>query len=282
MDNVTIESLTDLGFSSTEAKVYCTMVSEEKMNGYQIAKVLGISRSSVYGALENLLEKGAIVSIPGATSEYAVVEPSELIDKIVAKYKKSADSAKNMLETLAVKKRSTTYFANIKGRNNLLDAVRAMINSAGREILLNTSMDLKPFARELAEAKKRGVRVIIFSWLNLNLYGIDAEFYCNDISATHSCEQRFSMVVDNLSCIIGSNDGSEFIPYTDIFSDVEKIKMSQEDEDFLGMKSENRLMVNIIQEYIHFDIYLNKLRIKYGGEIITPDIHIKSLMETGN
>lgn len=282
MDNVTTDCLTGLGFSSTEARVYCAMVSEEKMNGYQIAKALGTSRSSVYAALENLVEKGAIVSIPGATSEYAVVDPSELLDKIISKYKKNAEAARNMLETLSMKKRSSSYFANIRGRNNLLDAIKAMINSANREILLSTSMTLKPLVKEIKEAKSRGVRVIIFSWLNLDLYDMDVEFYCNDINSTYCSEQRFSMVVDNLSCIIGSNDGTEFIPYSEFFNEGDKIKMPSEDGDFLGMKSENRLMVNIIQEHIHFDIYLNKLRIKHGGEIITPDISIHSLMETGN
>ena len=51
MDVGTVDCLVRLGFSQTEAKVYCAMVSEEKMNGYQIAKLLGTSRSSVYAAL---------------------------------------------------------------------------------------------------------------------------------------------------------------------------------------------------------------------------------------
>ncbi|UKI54025.1 MAG: helix-turn-helix domain-containing protein [Treponema sp.] len=57
MDVGTVDCLVRLGFSQTEAKVYCAMVSEEKMNGYQIAKLLGTSRSSVYAALENLLDR---------------------------------------------------------------------------------------------------------------------------------------------------------------------------------------------------------------------------------
>ena len=57
MDSVSIDALMVLGFTQTEAKVYCAMVSEESANGYQIAKTLNLSRSSVYAALENLLEK---------------------------------------------------------------------------------------------------------------------------------------------------------------------------------------------------------------------------------
>ena len=40
-------------------------------------------------------------------------------------------------------------------------------------------------------------------------------------------------------------------------------------------------MVNIVLEHIHHDIYLQKLKAKYNKEIITPDIQIGSIMETG-
>lgn len=284
MDVGTVDCLVRLGFSQTEAKVYCAMVSEEKMNGYQIAKLLGTSRSSVYAALENLLDKGAIVSIPGQTSEYAVVDLGQLIDKITSKYKKSAETAKNLLEQLSSRRRASNYFCNIQGWQNLLDEIKSMVDSAEKEILMNSSIDLKPLVENLDKAKRRGVRIIVFSWLNLELYNLDIELYCNDVSLLKSPQKRFIMVADNNSCILCSNDRNEFIPYKEIVKNDGSLcsMLSAEDKDFLGVRTDNRLLVNLMAEHIHFDIYLNKLRIKYGGEIITPDIHINSIMENGN
>lgn len=284
MDVGTVDCLVRLGFSQAEAKVYCAMVSEEKMNGYQIAKLLGTSRSSVYAALENLLDKGAIVSIPGQTSEYAVVDPGQLIDKITSKYKKSAETAKNLLEQLSLRRRASNYFCNIQGWQNLLDEIKSMVDSAEKEILMNSSIDLKPLVENLDKAKRRGVRIIVFSWLNLELYNLDIELYCNDLSLLKSPQKRFIMVADNNSCILCSNDRNEFIPYKEIVKNDGSLcsMLSSEDKDFLGVRTDNRLLVNLMAEHIHFDIYLNKLRIKYGGEIITPDIHINSIMENGN
>lgn len=284
MDVGTVDCLVRLGFSQTEAKVYCAMVSEEKMNGYQIAKLLGTSRSSVYAALENLLDKEAIVSIPGQTSEYAVVDPGQLIDKITSKYKKSAETAKNLLEQLSLRRRASNYFCNIQGWQNLLDEIKSMVDSAEKEILMNSSIDLKPLVENLDKAKRRGVRIIVFSWLNLELYNLDIELYCNDLSLLKSPQKRFIMVADNNSCILCSNDRNEFIPYKEIVKNDGSLcsMLSSEDKDFLGVRTDNRLLVNLMAEHIHFDIYLNKLRIKYGGEIITPDIHINSIMENGN
>lgn len=281
METASVECLVQLGFSLTEARVFCTMVSEDKMNGYQIAKILGISRSSVYAALENLLDKGAIVSIPGQTSEYAVVEPSQLIDKLTSKFKKNAITARDMLESLSLKRRASNYFCNVHGFQNLADEIRCMINSAKKEVLIDCEMELGPFAESLKDAKARGVRIIVFSWINLDLHGIDLEFYTNALGSVISDGKRFIMVVDNASCIMCSNDRNEFIPISAFTSD-NPPSLPTEDKDFLGIKSDNRLMVSVLQEHIHFDIYLNKLRKKTGGEIITPDIRCNTLMETGN
>ena len=163
MDSVSIDALMVLGFTQTEAKVYCAMVSEESANGYQIAKTLNLSRSSVYAALENLLEKGAIHSIPGKTNEYTVVEPELLLEKIMSNYKKNAEIAKESLNSLAVHGNSRNFFLNIQGLNNIIDNIHIMIQKAEKEILISTSMDLKPIADDLKEALKRGVRVIVFS-----------------------------------------------------------------------------------------------------------------------
>ena len=283
MDSVSIDALMVLGFTQTEAKVYCAMVSEESANGYQIAKTLNLSRSSVYAALENLLEKGAIHSIPGKTNEYTVVEPELLLEKIMSNYKKNAEIAKESLNSLAVHGNSRNFFLNIQGLNNIIDNIHIMIQKAEKEILISTSMDLKPIADDLKEALKRGVRVIVFSMLELNLYGVDAEFYGGRKGIEKSSEQRFSIVADNSACLICSNDKQEFISFKQFINENGGNLLSTEDKDFLGMKSTNRLMVNIIQEHFHFDVYLHKLLIKNNGEqIITDDIQLGTLMERGN
>lgn len=47
------------------------------------------------------------------------------------------------------------------------------------------------------------------------------------------------------------------------------------------MTSDNRLIVNLVSEHIHFDIYLQKLRKKFNRDIISKDICIGTLMEKG-
>ncbi len=55
-----ITHLEMLRFSKIEAQVYVTLVKHSKLNGSQIAKILNLSRSSVYSALHNLYNRGIV------------------------------------------------------------------------------------------------------------------------------------------------------------------------------------------------------------------------------
>jgi hypothetical protein len=79
-----------------------------------------------------------------------------------------------------------------------------------------------------------------------------------------------------MHCIIGSNDRAAFFPYgkkVDLLPDGE--------DDFLGMTSDNRLMINLVTEHIHFDIYLQRLKKVHGKDLIDSSIQIGTLMEKG-
>ena len=65
-----VESLTALGFTPTEARVYLVLVRDGEGTGYQAARSLGLSRSSVYAALDGLFAAGAVYLKDGETSVY--------------------------------------------------------------------------------------------------------------------------------------------------------------------------------------------------------------------
>lgn len=282
MANDISDSLVELGFTSTEARVYCAMVPEEQMNGYQIAKVLNLSRSSVYAALENLLEKGAILSVPGDTNSYVALDPDNLIEKFVNRYEKNAESCRRSLATLSVKKRATNLFCNIQGKSNLIEEARQMIRRAEKEIVMTTSFPIEFFYEDLSAAINRGVRVIMFSFLKMNLMGLNIEFYGGefDLPPIECPDQRLLLVVDIKNTLIGSNDKNAYFTLKEMASETGP-SFSSDEKAYCGMKSTNRLMVNLILEHIHHDIYLQKLKQKAGKEIITPDIQIGSGMEIG-
>lgn len=278
MPDTIIETLGALGFSKMESLVYCALVPEEKMGGYQIAKKINAQRPSVYSALENLLKKGCITSIPGSTAEYQAVPPDILIDEISQKYSDNAAKAKDMLKRLNSHISTQERFVNIEGKTKLVSFVNKLISAAKKEIVFNCSMPLEYFKDSLLAAAKKKVRIVLFSWKNLDTLGIPLEFFCG-FDGTDCCpEQRILLVSDMAHSIVGSNDRSFFFPHRPHH----KIQRLPDGEnDFLGMTSDNRLIVNLISEHIHFDIYLQKLRKKFNSDIISKDICIRTLMERG-
>lgn len=80
-----------LNFTKTEAAVYVDLVKNFKLNGYQIAKNLNMSRSSVYSALDNLYKKGVVFLLPGESQIYKAENPSALLGKMKNEFVEAAN-----------------------------------------------------------------------------------------------------------------------------------------------------------------------------------------------
>ncbi|MDE5581286.1 MAG: hypothetical protein K2I95_07685, partial [Treponemataceae bacterium] len=158
---------------------------------------------------------------------------------------------------------------------NLLATANRIIMSARKEILMNSSMPLESLYASLKEAARQKVRIILFSWQKIDTLDLPIEFYSNFDGANYCSEERLFLVADLKRCVIGSNDTSAFIPHKNTSK-----KLPAGEKDFLGMTSTNRLLVNMVTEHIHFDIYLHKLKRK-RRLIFTDDIQLHSLMERG-
>lgn len=276
MSDELLNYLCNIGFSRIEALVYCTLVPEEKMGGYQIAKKLNIQRPSVYSALTSLESRGFITVVPGETTEYAAVSPDVLMDELSRRYSENAAKAKTELEKLTDGRKKQERFINITGKTNLINAVNRCIDTSRKEIVFTCSMNLTPFENALKNAAKRGVRIVLFSWSKLDTLNIPLEFYCGYDGKALCVEQRILLVSDETHCIIGSNDRAAFYPHGQ-----DCRPLPAEEEDFLGMMSDNRLVVNLVTEHIHFDIYLRRLKEKYGKDLIDSSIQLGTLMEKG-
>jgi hypothetical protein len=116
----------------------------------------------------------------------------------------------------------------------------------------------------------------LFSWSKLDTYDIPLEFYCGYDGVAKCKEERILLVADEMHSIIGSNDRAALFPYGK-----KNEQLPAEEKDFLGMMSDNRLMVNLITEHIHFDIYLQRLKKVHGKDLIDSSIQIGTLMEKG-
>ena len=66
--------LLKIGFTLNEAKVYLALIKNRAMNGYEVAKVSGVSRSLVYDVLDRLASKGYVIKCEGEINFYTAWE----------------------------------------------------------------------------------------------------------------------------------------------------------------------------------------------------------------
>lgn len=233
-------SLEKLGFTKTEAEVYIMLLKNGTMNGYQIGKMLNMSRSSVYSALNNLYKKNYVFLVPGDSNEYRAEKPKNLIEKLKQNYNETADTMIRDLENISVKEAEAKFF-NVEGIENILDKIKEVIKSAEEEICINCTLSLLNFKREIKKAIERGVRIIVFAAPTKELEEIGVEYY-SYFDERHDDDERIMIVADYRFVMIGGGKrGSKM----------------------LGTFSENPVLIKIVSEHINHDIYFSKLQKKY-------------------
>ena len=153
------QSLAALGFTETEAIVYCELLRAPASTGYRLAPSIGKAAASVYQALAALSQKGAVLVDDMDTKTYRAVPPSELIAALSKSFEARAAQAVQSLEELHEPQPDDRLY-QLSSVDQVFERASAMIDGA-KEIVL---FDLfpEPFRRlegALTRAATRGVTV---------------------------------------------------------------------------------------------------------------------------
>ena len=244
-----------LGFTDLERKIYLTLLYGGTMSAYQIAKKIAISRPSIYNALEHMVSKGMAEVIPNDTALYAAQRPEILLEHLRADFNRSADAAERLLKDYAPPAYGE-QFVNLKGFDVILKRVREILRQTDREIYLNTDMKLDPLADELRSLHEREIRAVIYSFYDISC-GAPCDLYTHNRPLAEHTPSRLMVVSDGEIALTAGPDS---------------------EGNWQATVSGSRLFVKIISEHIHNDIYLLRLRQRYGAEIYS-DIHIHTAYE---
>lgn len=256
--NLIIDKLINLGFTRTEAEVYFTLLEESDITGYQIAKRLNVSRSSVYNSLESLYRKGAVVLIPGEVNIYRPENPEILLDNLKNRFVESSSVLLDEISKLKPNNKINRYI-NIDGLDNLIFKTKELLKTAKAEVIINTDFDINIFADEIDSLTNKGVRVIVFSFDDLKINNELVEIYSHKRNIDDQYKRnRIMLVIDMTTTLVGGRDGYN---------------------TFLGTYTDNKLFTSIVSEHIHHDIYLLKLKQKDNTVIFDDSIKIDSLQE---
>lgn len=158
MTHNAVAALTALGFTETEAVVYCELL-RAPATGYRLAQTVGKSPPNVYHALGALHQKGAVLADDSDGRVYRAVAPAELLAGLERQFGSRREQALGTLAAIRTDAEDDRIY-HLKSIDQVLARARRMIADA-KEILLFDCFP-GPFATlraELADAAARGVRV---------------------------------------------------------------------------------------------------------------------------
>jgi len=252
--------LMNLNFSRNEAQVYEFLLENPGMTVYQIAKALNLSRSSIYPIVEKMYEEGTLLLENKEKELYYSEDPNALMIRLASTYTKNVVLAKDALEQVSEKSKRETYL-NVIGYDALVAKAKALLLAAKKEVYINTDIDFVEFDQEIKTLLSNEVRVIYFSFKTLptNISGLEVYSHGFDMKNPN----RLMLVVDYDKVLVGNINSSR--------------------DEWMGTYTNNPLMVRIISEHIHHDVYLLKIKEKLGMNLFEmhPDIFLGTLNEKG-
>lgn len=120
-----VEKLILFGLTRQEASVYLCLLSCGEMNGYEVAKQTGISRSNVYSTLAALVDCGAAYLIEGASSKYRAVPVEEFCENHIHRLQREKTY---LVENMPRQKESAEGYITIEGYRHVMDKIRNMLH----------------------------------------------------------------------------------------------------------------------------------------------------------
>lgn len=153
------ETLAALGFTETEARVYCELLRGGPATGYRLAQAVGKAPANTYQALSSLAQKGAVFVDDGDARTHRAAPPEELLAALKRGFDTRREDAQAALAGLGAPAADDRIY-QLRTPAQVYERARAMIEAA-REVVLFDAFPgpLAALTPELTAASARGVIV---------------------------------------------------------------------------------------------------------------------------
>lgn len=196
-----IDRLMLFGLSRQEAAIYACLYQNGAMSGYETAKLTGISRSNVYGALSGLAEKGAAYLMEGASNKYMAVPLAELCENRIRMLSEAGKYLEAHMEAPAIQEDG---YITIEGSRNIRNKIYAMLHKAKKRIYLSLPYASVEYWKEaLVELAQSGIKVVLLT--DRQTEGMEAV----KVYVSERKEQQIHLIVDSCYVLTGDYTQSE-------------------------------------------------------------------------
>jgi Cd2+/Zn2+-exporting ATPase len=127
-------TLTQIGFSDYEAKVYLALLHDSPTTGYQLSKKSGVPRSMVYEALGRLATRGAVLeTVEARATLYRPLPPTVLLDRYEEDQRRMVKELRAGMEKIYQSSDEDKVWS-IRGRRAAFSYAAQMLREAEKEV----------------------------------------------------------------------------------------------------------------------------------------------------
>lgn len=168
-DQAAVDALTDLGLSTYAARAFTGLQKLGVSTASEVAGVVDVPRSQVYGAMDELEGLGLVDVQEGSPRRYRPVGVEEAKELLYDRLKRDADAAFDYLDAVRGERageESQEAIWTTEGRENVTARVTSLAEGAVSELLYATgdpSLVEGAVADALDAAAERGVTVTVAS-----------------------------------------------------------------------------------------------------------------------
>ncbi len=199
-----VEKLILFGLTRQEAGVYLCLLTRGEMNGYEMAKETGISRSNVYRCLSALANLGAAYLIEGASNKYRAVPVQEFCENHIQRLQREKTY---LTENMPKQRENTEGYITIEGHRHVSDKIRNMLSGTRYRVYFSAAATfLEEWRGELLQLLNRGIKVVLIS--DAEPEGIENPNLIFYLSEEQKANQ-IRLIVDSSQVLTGEIRGRE-------------------------------------------------------------------------
>ncbi len=243
-----VEKLKKLYFTEIEANIYIYLLQNPGQTMYQITTNCHLTKLQTVDTVEEMVKRGILLLENGIKDLYYSEKPNDLLNQLKNKYIIETDKLVEDLTHLSQNYHQEPYL-NYHGFDDIIGQARTMIYEAKEDIYINTDLDISLFDDAFKFLEQKGVDIYIFSFQKQSSKRMNVTIFSHEFESFEP--SRLMLVVDMHKVMVANAH-----PLTHKWS---------------ATTTKNELMISIITEHIHHDIYLLKIKNSNQKSLIELD-----------
>lgn len=238
------EKLTQLGFSGYEARAYISLLKNNPVTGYELAKHSGIPPSKIYEVIGKLLDRSIISPVSGKPTKYIPQDIQFFLKNLRTNFQETVGYLEKYLPTLG--HGGFDYVLNVNNMHDFMNKARDMIRSARNEIiLLGWDQEIGELLEIMPKGKKVRIAIIQFGYMPISV-GVVYNHGIEKVLESEKGGRLFTLVTDAASLLQG------------IISESDQVR---------GIHTSHPSLVEMGTDYMKHEVYTTKMYDKFAKEM---------------